>query len=89
MEQRLELSLAIRDYTNQMREVIARIERMVIALTGMTESEQIALGEVLSAREVGELQAVAQLAHEFVADARAAAPTFLPAPVQEISDVSA
>jgi hypothetical protein len=80
MEQRLAISSDIRDFTNLMRETLTRIERMVLAFGGMAEGEQAAMAGVLTADEVAELGAMANLAQLFVLDVRAAAPTFLPGP---------
>lgn len=79
LDARLAMSLAIRDYINQMHETMTRIERMVSAFKGLAAGDAITLGAVLSVSEVAELQALANLAQFFLADAREAAPTFLPA----------
>lgn len=79
MEQRLDMGLAVRDYVNRMRETMQRIEAMTGTFAGLSAGEQVALAEVLTPGEVAEIEAIANLAQLFVADAQAAAPTFLPA----------
>jgi len=77
IKERLELALAVRQRLNRITEVVGDIEEMVTGMSVLSGSQRDLLAKVLTADEAKEMNALWNLAQNFLIDVQAAAPTLL------------
>ena len=77
IKERLELALAVRQRLNRITEVVTGIQDMVTGMSELSASQQGLLAKVLTPVELAEMNALWNLAQNFLADVQKAAPTLL------------